>query len=158
MAVPKWVLKETAEVLGVVGIIAGIVFLGYELRQNNELMEVETRRALLETNLGIWEQVTNHPDLAMWLVKDRSGETLAVEEELRLNAFWMVALLQAEWAYLENRSMEPFIAPARRNWMTYGSYRRAWEESRVGAVSAGKDNFDPAFVEFFDQTISNVAE
>jgi len=54
LALPNWVWKETAEVLGVVGIIAGIVFLGFELRQNNELMEAETRRGLLEINLGLW--------------------------------------------------------------------------------------------------------
>ena len=158
MALPNWVWKETAEVLGVVGIIAGIVFLGFELRQKNELMEAETRRGLLEINLGLWGQVTNTPDLAMLLVKDRSGETLAVEEEFRLNTFWMGALSSIEWAYLENSSLERFIVPNRRNWKAYGSYRRAWEGGGLGSVAAGRDNFDPRFIEFFDQNISNVAE
>jgi hypothetical protein len=36
-------LSESLNLLANLGVIAGIVFLGVELRQNNELMEMEAR-------------------------------------------------------------------------------------------------------------------
>jgi hypothetical protein len=158
VTIAKWVWKETAEVLGVVGIIAGIVFLGFELRQNNELMAAEARRAVLEISLDIWGQITDSPDLAAMLVNDRSGQALTMDEELRLSAFWMKTLSAIYWIHQENLDLEPFIGAHRRNFAAYGSYRRTWEGDRTGSQSAGKDNFDPAFVQFFEQNISNVIE
>ena len=79
MAIKNWVWKETAEVLGVAGIIAGIVFLGYELRQNNELMAAEARATRLSLQADLWGSLAENPGLAALLVKDRSGESLTVE-------------------------------------------------------------------------------
>ena len=41
-------LGRTIGILANLGVIAGIIFLGVELRQNNELMEAEARRARFE--------------------------------------------------------------------------------------------------------------
>ena len=63
MAVKKWVWKEAAEVIGVLGIIAGIVFLGSELRQNNELMAEQQRFNRLSIAIGTNELFIENPSL-----------------------------------------------------------------------------------------------
>ena len=158
MALKKWVWRETAEVIGVLGIIAGMAFLGFELRQNNELMAADARRGLLEIQLETWGQVTDSPGLATLLVKDRTGENLTADEELRLNAFWMRVVSALSWVHQENLDLDTLIPPHRRNFAAYATYRRAWEGDRTGSQGAGKDNFDPAFVEFFEQNIIGASE
>jgi hypothetical protein len=158
LTVKKWIWKEAAEIIGVVGIIAGIVFLGVELRQNNELMAADARRSRLEIQLETWGQVTDSPGLAALLVKDRAGENLTVDEELRLNAFWMRILSALNWVHQEDLDLDSLIPPHRRNFAAYGSYKRAWEGDRTGAQGAGKDNFDSEFVEFFERNVIGASQ
>ena len=153
---PTWVWRETAEVLGVVGIIAGIVFLGFELRQNNELMAADARFNQLSIRTDIWAVLADSPELVAYLVKDRNGETLTSEEELRLNSFWMRTLLNLEWQYVElPENIDSWTAGHRRNYESYGSLRRTWEGGGAGSRAAGRHNFNPGFVEFYEQTIVN---
>ena len=155
MAIKKWVWKETAEVLGVVGIIAGIVFLGYELRQNNELMAAEERRAQYSMEMELWGQLVDSPDLIPMLLKDRNGESLSAEEEFRLNAFWMRTLSGFQWAYREGANTENYLQSQRKNFEAYGSLRRTWSGNDIGSRSASKDYFDPEFVQWMEENIVN---
>jgi len=97
VAIAKWVWKETAEVLGVVGIIAGIVFLGFELRQNNQLLVEEARyNNLSERIRGNELQLTN-PELNKLLNFPPDDPS---EEELALRATLIrKTLLLWQWEY-----------------------------------------------------------
>ncbi len=69
MAIANWVWKETAEVLGVVGIIAGILFLGFELRQNNDLLEADVRFNHMETRAGWHRNLATNPHITELIAK-----------------------------------------------------------------------------------------
>jgi hypothetical protein len=71
LAIAKWVWKETAEVLGVLGIISGIVFLGYELRQNNDLVEAEVRFNYKEARSGWHRTLATNPHLTELIANAR---------------------------------------------------------------------------------------
>ena len=42
MAGPSWIWKETAEVIGVVGVIASLIFVAFEIRQNTDAIRSAT--------------------------------------------------------------------------------------------------------------------
>lgn len=144
---------QTISVLANLGVIAGIFFLVLELRQNNELMAADARFNQVVLIQQAWTTIAEDPGIVAILVKDRNGGALTEEEEFRLNAFWMRALLRLQWQYRELPDSTEWIAGQRRNYLSYGSLRRTWEGNSGGSRSAGKDNFEPAFVEFFEQNV-----
>ncbi len=82
-------LGESLRILANVGVIAGIVFLAVELRQNNQLMEAESRAARNNRLTETPRIVSADVDLADVLVKAGNGETLTESEELRLLSFYV---------------------------------------------------------------------
>ena len=148
-------LGQTLSILANAGVIAGIVFLGLELRQNNELMAAEARRGQLSIQMETWGQVVENPDLIPLLVKDRNGEKLTVEEEFLLNSFWMRNLSAFQWAHEEQLGVDQWVLLNRSNFEAYGSLRRTWQGNSDGARSDGKDNFYPEFIDFFEQNVIN---
>lgn len=128
LALDKWAWKETAEVVGVLGIIAGIVFLGYELRQNNALMAAEARFNRLALVTDAWRFVAEHGDLTELRTRADTGETLSAAEERRVTASLMAVFLLTEWTYRElgegSAELNQVRETQRYNFANYGSYRR----------------------------------
>ena len=151
---------HTIGVLANIGVVAGIVFLGFELRQNNELMAAEARRGQLSVAMDIWGQIADNPDLIALLVKDRNGERLTVEETFRLDAFWMRTLTIGQWQYSEREQLlvDQFSNNLRKIFAAYSSLKKVWEGNSGGSAAAGKDTLDPDFVEFMEQNVVNVNE
>lgn len=145
-------LSETLHLVANLGVIAGIVFLGVELRQNNALMEMEARATLTENLQDGWYQVSSDPGLVELFIKDRRGEELSEGEEMRLNAYWMGMLMRREWQYEHFPDAVTGVAGMRRLFSSYGSLRRAWGDNSASR-SAGKDNFSGEFVRFVEAEI-----
>ena len=78
-AIASWVWKETAKVLGVLGIIAGIVFLGFELSQNNDLLAAQPRYNLIVQRADMNDTFTEPFNLEV-LHKYESGAELTPVE------------------------------------------------------------------------------
>ena len=146
--------KETAEVLSVVGIIAGIVFLGFELRQNNELMVSEAQATSAIIDQEGWSYIIENPDLVYLLIKDRNAEQLTEAEEFRLNGVSMQNLATLQFRYFEARD-STFWTGSARNFEAYPSLRNTWQGGSRGSRQAGKDNFDPGFIEFYEANVVN---
>ena len=145
---------QAATILANVGVIAGIVFLGFELRQNNELMEAEARATYASMDQTGWGFIIENPDFIEVLIKDRNGDELTEAEELRLNALWMQNLAQHQFRYLEDpESAVSWVAGQRRNFESYRSLRNAWR-GNASSRQAGKDNFDSRFVRFYDENVA----
>lgn len=149
--VKKFDLGQTLNTLANVGVIAGIIFLAYELNQNNEFLELEAKATRVQITLGAWEQITGNPSLAALMIRDRNEEALTAAEEMQLNAHWMGYFLRREWQYenlasKSNRQTSSFL----RLYQAYPSMRGAWEGDSGGSVSAGKDNFSPEFVAYVE--------
>ena len=88
-----------------VGVIAGIVFLAFEIRQNNELLSVQAsytqfnivreRRARLIENVG---------GLADLVTRQINEEELSETDVRRLLLHWLDIVDSWEWQYKENRT------------------------------------------------------
>jgi hypothetical protein len=147
---------QAIQITANIGVIAGIAFLGFELRQNNELMEAEALATRTTFARSGWGYLIENPEVISLLVQDRNGEQLSAEEEFRLHAMWMQNLHSFEYLYFEDPGSSDRAAGQRRNFATYRSLRDAWNGTGNGSAQAGKDNFDPRFIEWYDENVANV--
>jgi len=69
-----------------IAVIAGIVFLGIEVRQNNQLLRAEAVSALLDTRMILNQEVFSNKSVAELLAKNRRNEPLTDVELIRLQA------------------------------------------------------------------------
>ena len=147
---------QTLNTLANVGVIAGIIFLAYELNQNNEFLELEAKATRVQITLDGWDRIASDPALVALMIKDRNEEVLTATEEMQLNAYWMGLFIRREWRF-ENFAdqLGQQTKPLLRLYQAYGSMRRAWEGAAGGAVSAGKDNFSPEFVAYMEKELAS---
>ena len=160
MVVKKWVWKEAAEVVGAVGIIAGLVFLGFELHQNNELLQAEARytRVLIRLEEH-WLPIRN-PDLAQTLIKHREGSELSEYEKLILDRAMEAQLVIFQNVFTEfQRGLIDEDSIPVESWRTsfsgetlsmpggWPSLRQHWELTKLG--------FDADFVAWMEENVVN---
>jgi hypothetical protein len=136
-----------------IGVIAGIVFLGFELRQNNRLIASEALAVRASMNQTGWGYLVENPDLVALLVRDQNGESLTEEEQFRLNAMWMKNLAQRQFEFFENPDSADWTAGQRRNSEAYSSIRNSWNGVGPGSTQPGNDNFDLLFVQFYEENV-----
>jgi len=97
-------LGQAVGLLANLGVIAGIVFLGVELHQNNELMEAEARAARADRLRATAEHVFSDQAFADLLVKAGNQEVLTESEELRVRSFNLWRLRGLEAYFVEYRA------------------------------------------------------
>ncbi len=146
---------QAVTILANVGVIAGIIFLAIEIRQNNELMMADARFNRASNAMGAYELQAKDPVIAPLLVKDRNGELLTEEEEFRIQSFWMRVLKNLEWALGELPDDTTWVEGQRKNFAAYGSYQRTWEGGGDGLVAGGRSYFNSDFVKFMEENIVN---
>jgi len=84
-----------------IGVIAGIVFLAYELRQNNENLEAQARNTIKENRSLMNRAIAHDPAFAQILLKARSGGELTPVEQIQLDSWFRSNLANWEWDYEE---------------------------------------------------------
>jgi hypothetical protein len=95
----KILLGRTISIAANIGVIAGIIFLGLELRQNNQLLQTEAIGALLETRIDRSAELARNQGVAALLAKNSRREALTDEEMLRLTQFHIRIFLGFEKTY-----------------------------------------------------------
>jgi len=103
-------LGQFVQTLANVGVIAGIVFLAFELRQNNELMEAEARFNRVAVSREAYNILSTNRELAEIYVKVNNNESLTEVEHFRFRSSQMRFLINMEWIYREM----PVDSPERR--------------------------------------------
>ena len=101
MALPKWVWKETAEVLGFVGIIVGIVFLGYELRQNTVATQLDVASNFQNSFTEIEMMIAGNPEFAELLMNGTVAGDVSPVDQLRLSKFYSNVLRQWQFVHFQ---------------------------------------------------------
>jgi hypothetical protein len=137
------------------GVIAGILFLGYEIRQNNESLDAESRlnHAMLRVDFSTLLAVDS--GLPAIIVKAQANQELDDLEAYRLQRFYMRMFIAWQWEWGEHelgRIEAPISAwrAAMRSdsdstLMLYPGVRETWE--------ASKSTFKPDFVQFIDEEV-----
>ena len=87
---------QLVSLLANVGVVLGLVFLGIELYQSNQMNRTSAWNNLLRTGIEFNDSIAQNPDLAEVLAKSNSNEDLTEAESIRLQAF-AAASMQRVW-------------------------------------------------------------
>ena len=145
-------IGQTITILANVGVIVGIVFLVFELQQNNALLEAQARSDQLNSRTAPFLLLLNNINIAPLEYRASVGEPLSPEEQYYYRQYAIYTLSQWEWQYGEYRAG----TLSRENLPTGGwrviagespMWRDVWED--FGAPSARL----PGFVEFMDENV-----
>lgn len=147
-------IAQTIGILANLGVIAGIVFLAFEIRQNNVALESQSRRNHAEGRSDYFNRLSTDPVLMPVMVKARTGQPLDEVEEARLLAHYVAMFIGWQWEWEEHeRGLLQLPEDAWRSAFEPGNEspgnsplaRTAWEQNRA--------NFRPDFVAFMENTI-----
>ncbi len=145
-------LGQTVSILANAGIIAGIVFLALELRQNNELIRTEARNTQNVRIQDFVQQVYTVPGLAEIVLKIRKGEPLTEVEEIKLRGRQGRQLrgFHAQWLeFTEGAGAAPNLEVWRSFFYEGGYYTppliSGWEEI--------KSSLSPDFVRHVEENV-----
>ncbi len=98
-------LGQTIAILANVGVIAGIIFLGFELHQNNQSLQAQARYNQHEVLSRMFMIGAENPNglLELW-DKGNNGEPLSWVESTPLFLYAQAVLRDFEWTFLEVRA------------------------------------------------------
>jgi hypothetical protein len=147
-------LAQTVGLLANLGVIAGIVFLAIELRQNNELLAAQARVARFEMRATDATRAQyENPELAETLRKNRNNEPLSPTEEVIVDRYQRQVLLNWQFVYIEYVNglldREEILDSAwRETFNNTPGFRQHWSRSK-------DSSFRPDFVQFLEENIVN---
>ncbi|MFT6123361.1 MAG: hypothetical protein ACJASG_001893 [Oleiphilaceae bacterium] len=84
-----------------IGVLAGIVFLAYELKQNTVATQLEAASNLNTSFADIEMLIAGDTDFSGLLIKGRSGAVLTANEEFRLGVFYGNVLRQWQFIHFQ---------------------------------------------------------
>jgi len=145
-------LGQTITILANIGVIAGIVFLGYELRQNNLYLKEEARYNVFQNRLSSNLLTAVDPDIArLWNWKEKDEPLSELDERRRAD---LIHTLFLRWQHdyqsveLGTLAMEDLAAEGMQGtWRRIPGFYDVWVV-RKAAYSHG-------FVEWMEENVVN---
>ena len=146
---------QMASVLANVGVIAGIVFLAFELRQNNELLEAETSFAQINVELERRALLIQNPELIELIMKARAGDALTDNERIRLELVTNNILDGYRWQFREYQA-----GRLPDGYLDLRIWHDVWEfqPRLIELFQEDRPRLDPEFVRFVEENILNTIE
>ena len=133
------------------GVIAGIVFLAIELRQNNALLAAQASFAQFSVELERRSRIMeNRGDLTDILARALAGEDLTRTESLQLQAFYRGTLDSWQWQFRENQA-----GRLEARYMNVEDWRELWSfnPGLQGIYRQTLNRRDPDFIQFIEEDI-----
>jgi hypothetical protein len=152
-------LNKSFTLIANLAVVAGIVFLAFELRHNNALLESEIRTIRHGVRAADYLLPLEHPQYANALIKKRHGEPLTEYETLILNRTMATTLYNYQYVFTEyslGRITENFLpidewrAELDGEISSDGQY---WPDLREYWEIRKKLDYDPTFVRWMDENI-----
>ena len=83
-------LAQAIQILANIGVIAGILFLAIELRQNNEVLNAQARLQRAQTRIDGMTETLGNPDLIRARATDARRAELTAEQSQLLQTSWEI--------------------------------------------------------------------
>jgi hypothetical protein len=145
--VKKIDVGQAIGILANIGVIAGIVFLAVELRQNNDSLAAQARLGELQARTARFRLTLNNADLAEIQFKAIAGEPLTPLERQRYFEFILHSFMHWSWEYQEYQSGRlANLNTALRQWRTEAGFSSHWREVWNQTLSNRDEDF-AVFVE-----------
>ena len=132
-----------------VAVVAGIVFLAFELRQNNELLEAQARATFSANRLTHIDRLLA-PENSALVVKSRSGEALTDDERFRYDRLKQAIFVSWQSAYREYQEGLGDDLPIEGMRRSFDSY-----EGLLDTWKLRKGIYRKDFVEFLEKEVIN---
>lgn len=132
-------------------VIAGILFLAFELKQNNDLVRAEVRLERAKIRIDAYGQRVSSDAALQANVRSRSGEALNAAETELLESLAMQSYTR--WEYVVGEYNEGLLS-----WesVPIEDWRRVVSENPYMVTTwrhRGHKGFDPGFVEFVEKFV-----
>jgi hypothetical protein len=138
---------QTVSVIANIGVIAGIVFLGYELSQNNEQLSAQARYNYYHERIEAQRIFARNGELSDLAARFFLGEELSPGERLRIQFVARAIFITIEYEFIELQrgriTIEEFNLAGKRG--TFERLKPFWAEHRSIAPNE--------FVEFVESKI-----
>ena len=132
-------------------VIAGILFLAFELKQNNDLLRAQVRLERANVRIDAYGQQLTNPALLQATLKSRSGETLnATEQELLV---YLSMQIFTRWEYVIGEYNEGLLT---QDSVPIEDWRRVVNENphmKVAWDRRGHESFRPDIVQFMEEFV-----
>ncbi len=92
--------RDVIESIGLVAIVASLIFLAVETRQNTAALYAESRQSVLAASHSELFMLVENPEL---LLSVTSGDALTEEQQVRLGAWLAASMRSREFSWLQHR-------------------------------------------------------
>jgi len=97
-------LGSLGEIIGAAGVIASLIYVALQIRQNTNAVVAGTHQALFESWSGLSASLTDNPEVSRLVLKAADGyQELAPDERMRFEAFATRLLGQFENVFLQHQ-------------------------------------------------------
>ncbi len=147
-------LGALGELLGSVAVLATLVYLSLQTRQNTMAISAQLDAATMLARQENLLLMSTSKELAEALNQQRVHPQ-PIEQD-RVNAFWTAQMIRWQWQFLHSRrglllfsNLEDVHRQIGRQYDAYRDYRDWWERT--------SSNFNPEFVEWVEEQRSKAA-
>lgn len=144
-------LGAIGEMVGAVAVIATLIYLSIQIRQNNVLLRSQSRQVLVGNDVTSLTVNLQHADV---LAKYASGEPLSAEEQLRMSFMFSLDIRNREFEYFQYSHG----LLDEETWLSYRQVILINHSSDLGKKwwdVVGRTLVDQAFVEEVDRLLEN---
>ncbi|MEJ2540819.1 MAG: hypothetical protein P8188_12755 [Gemmatimonadota bacterium] len=150
--------KEWIELVSVFGLLAGLVFVGFEIRQNTKALQGGTVQAAAELQIEMILRGMEDPVIqATWgsLEAGRPMTEFSQEEQMKLGWFFaaLTNLEENRFRQIQLETADEEMLGLVNNYLAFAGFREWWE----ARLEEGLDDRDPAFIAYLDRRMDEAA-
>lgn len=135
-------------VIALFSLVAAVAFLAYEMRRNNQLLELQADYVHLQHKLESNEHFINDDAFRKVFLKAEAEAHLADSEIVLVYSYHFNTYLKWQWEWQQLAATDPESIPLAQ----WGSYLRVYPLT-LEAWKWRKSHFSPGFVQFFDEVL-----
>ncbi len=143
---------QTIQMLANVGVLAGIVFLALEIRQNSYAVQAQSRAQIASDAADHLMRIAENPQITEIYIRANDGEELSEVEQWQL-LYWLQSRVRRweniHYQYRQGLYSEEDYVGNRTAWrgaLSSQSARQHWEQNR--------DSFSPEFAAEIDRLLA----
>jgi len=140
-------LGKSIQILANVGVIAGILFLAVEIRQNNELLATQARYERADVRRSANLRYIENPELIRVTVAAQNGAPLTEEDSYLLERAYRLTLDDYNFVYEEYRRglLDERSLPGGGTFRRSPGMEALWNQQ--------KESYDPEFAQWVEETL-----
>ena len=138
------------EIIGAVAVLATLIYLARQMRQNNDLQRMQVSSVFLQNRVIFFQALYQNDDLMQTILRAREDEDLNPLERMRLTTYYRSVLVLFDWEYqqYDDGLLDESATSRIRDVIDkFPRFQDSWSEHKVA--------LSPKFVHFMETDILN---